>query len=102
MHNISDHLKTGMPELSIPPLEPLSLGESELLNIEGMKVIAYNSTMWGLWDFKINDLKLNFEDKFLWINVTFPTSRVETRFKALVRIIQMAEQHGNGILDCGN
>lgn len=102
MHNISGHLRNGIPELSIPPLDPLPLGESELINIEGMKITSYDAFMWGFWDFNVNDLRVNFEEKYLWINITFPSTRVESKFKALAKIIQIAEQHGSGIMKNGN
>lgn len=101
MENITGYLRVGIPELSIPPLEILHFDSIDLFKLEGFRATAHNASLSGLWDLKVDEMRVNFTDQTIYVNATFPKSRLDAIYKAEARILIRAEQTGNAVLETG-
>lgn len=65
IESLRPHLKTGIPELEIPSVEPLELGELVVSDKTqgGLSIIVKDIKAWGPSQFKIR--KLEYEYKLL-------------------------------------
>ncbi|XP_046746803.1 circadian clock-controlled protein daywake-like [Diprion similis] len=62
----------GIPELEVPPIEPLELGHINLNLGPGIKVEGRNIQLSGLKDFQIRKLSVNIKDDVFYMEIDVP------------------------------
>ncbi|XP_017780271.1 PREDICTED: uncharacterized protein LOC108565359 [Nicrophorus vespilloides] len=80
VHSLKGVLATGIPELDVPPLEPLELDEIKLRS-NGLSANITQLKVWGASNFEIKDLRANIpKNRFAFI-VTLPKLNFAGRYE---------------------
>lgn len=94
MQNLTEILKNGIPELSVPPTDPLVIDRIVISDLEEFRAIAINVTMRGLWNYDLHELRMNFENQSVWMNTTFPKSYIDSLYDVRAKLIVNVEEKG--------
>lgn len=94
MQNLTEILKNGVPELSVPSSDPLVIDKIVISDLEEFRAIAINVTMGGLWNYELHELRMNFENKSIWINTTFIKSYIDSLYDVKAKLIVDVEEKG--------
>ncbi|KAF5299970.1 hypothetical protein FQA39_LY11343 [Lamprigera yunnana] len=87
---LKPYLKDGIPELEVPPLEPLLLDAVDLISgTEATRIAAtiYNLTIWGPTSFIILDLKPNLNKNVFKFTALLPQLNIIGEYKADARVL---------------
>lgn len=94
MRNLTEILKNGIPEFSVPPTDPLVIDRIVIADLREFRATAINVTMRGLWNYQIHELRMNFEDKTIWMNTTFSNSYIDSLYDVRARLLVNFEEKG--------
>ena len=96
---IVDKLRTGIPEMDIPSVDPLSIGTAVLTDLPNFKAVGSDMKLGGLSYYRVNSLHLDIEKRRVDINITSPTLLAEGIFTISARILFPIEEKGNLIVN---
>lgn len=102
VENLKGQMKDGAPEMGIPPLDPLSLGNHSLgpLNLGSAGTIDVADfkalKVYGLPDFEMSGIKMNLFSLTLFLNLTFSHVRAEGRYALDGNLLGFVPIYGNG------
>ena len=92
IHNLSSRFGNGIPELYMPPLEPLNVPEVKIDQSSGpifIHSIYENILINGLSDFHIKEVRSDIEnDKYL-LKLEFPNIRITANYKIDGKLMMM-------------
>ncbi|XP_018365461.1 PREDICTED: uncharacterized protein LOC108762784 [Trachymyrmex cornetzi] len=71
INNINNKICTGMPELNVPPLEPINIDELVIYNTDNLKLSVKESKITGFCNFVINSLQVSSDKHHFDLDVTF-------------------------------
>lgn len=94
MEGLRDKLREGMPELDVPPLEPLFLKGLPLSDTETFRAHADNVTVWGLTNFEVIKFHDDFDKMKLDIEVRFKKIELDADYDINAKILVPIK--GNG------
>ena len=84
---LREKLKEGMPEFGAPPLEPLYFEGFPLSETERLRLYTKNVKISGLSNYKVTDVKLDFETKILEIETFFKKVTLDADYDVAAKII---------------
>ncbi|CAK9833903.1 Putative beta-carotene-binding protein [Anthophora retusa] len=84
---LHDKLRDGIPELEIPPGEPLIINKVVLADMPNFKALGSNIKLSGLTNYRINHLHVDLKKQQIDIDLTFPESRMEAIYNITARIL---------------
>lgn len=95
---IKPRLETGIPEMHIPPLNPLKLPAAGLDTGEAFKATFENIEIFGAHNFNMKKLELDLENNKAAITLHFPILRIRSVYTVTGRIL-ILELNGYGKAD---
>ncbi|KAF2892624.1 hypothetical protein ILUMI_13551 [Ignelater luminosus] len=87
---LKPHLKDGIPELEVPPLEPFLLDSVELQSgTDAARIGATlsNLKIWGATSFVIEELKPNLDKNIFRLKVLIPQLQMQGHYKTDTRVL---------------
>ncbi|KAK1120376.1 hypothetical protein K0M31_012357 [Melipona bicolor] len=99
---VTDKLRHGIPELDLPPIEPLNIETFVLTTLPNFKTVGTDIKLKGLSTYHVNFLHLDVEKQRMNINLTFPDVSIDGVFNITTRILFPIEAIGNLLLDARN
>lgn len=91
---MTGRLKVGIPELSVPPLEPLFVEEIPLADIPNFKAGATNCQLGGLSNYKVVSLKIDIDNHTIDTELLFPKIFLDADYDVKARIIVPIHEKG--------
>lgn len=84
---LREKLRQGIPELDIPPVEPLKISQIQLTDQPNFKAIATDINLLGLLSYKINYLHLDMEKQEVNIDTVFNHIKLNAMYEINAKII---------------
>lgn len=84
---LREKLRQGIPELDIPPAEPLKIDQMKLMDQPNFKAIASDIKLVGLLTYKINHLHFDMEKQQIDIDVNFDNIKLDALYDVNAKII---------------
>lgn len=95
MEKLRPKLRAGIPELDVPPIDPLILNERLVVaDTPDFKSGATNVKLYDAGDFEIRRLNVDFENKKVYINLFFRRMRSTGDYDVKAKIIVPVEATG--------
>lgn len=95
MEDIRPYLPEGIKELRIPPLEPLEVLHAELDTGDSFKAVFDNIRIYGLSDFIVKDVIVDYNATTLTLDLVFPLVRAMADYKIRGRLL-ILQLNGSG------
>ncbi|XP_012537990.2 protein takeout [Monomorium pharaonis] len=97
---LNPYLKTGVPEYSIPSLEPLKLKKLTFAPTSSIQVQASDVETYGASNFDVKKIKLDFNTMLFLVDVALPHLQVEGKYNIDGKILLLpirgsGAMHGN-------
>ncbi|KAK1120377.1 hypothetical protein K0M31_012358 [Melipona bicolor] len=102
MTAVTDKLSHGIPELDLPPIEPLNIGRLVLTDLPNFKAVGSDVKIKGLTTYHVNFLHHDVEKQEITMNLTFPKLAIDGSFNITTRILFPIEATGNLTLTARN
>lgn len=80
-------LRTGIPELDIPPLDPMNIDSIVLQNDKRFRLSASEIIVHGMSYFKVIDANLDFDKQRIDLDVAFPKLVCLAKFNLYVQLL---------------
>ncbi|CAB0032140.1 unnamed protein product [Trichogramma brassicae] len=87
-------LKGGLPELDVPPLEPLEIEELPMADLDSFKASATDVKVRGMSNFTIKNLKVKLQDHKIHIEVVFPRIQLNSDYNVKAKILVPIAEKG--------
>ena len=84
---MTQKLKSGLPEINVPPLEPMFIDRVQLADLPNFKASARDVKLYGLSNFKINKLNLDLEKQQIDVELTFKEVTLEAEYDVNAKIL---------------
>lgn len=93
---LNDHIRDGIPELDVPPIEPLYIPSVPLADMQDFKAIGRNITLSGLSYHILHSVEFKFTDDggMVHIECEFPNVKMHALYDVTARILVPIK--GNG------
>ncbi|XP_043525051.1 circadian clock-controlled protein daywake-like [Frieseomelitta varia] len=99
---VTEKLQHGIPELDLPPADPLNIGTFVLTDLPNFKAVGSDVKLKGLSNYHINFFHLDVEKQRTDINITFDELSLNSVFNVTARILFPIEETGNVLLTARN
>lgn len=101
------HMKQGIPEMGIPPCDPLIIPKLELQQPQGTSVgfdaTLTNLTFIGGLDFKMKNVKIDLEKGLFYMEINFPTLKMSGDYTSRGKVLLITfEGEGKANGEYGN
>lgn len=87
VEGMRDKLREGIPEFSIPSIEPMHIDRVALADLPNFKAFARDVKLYGLSNFKVNNLRSNLDKKQIEVEVTFKEVILEADYDVNAKIL---------------
>ncbi|CAH0387211.1 unnamed protein product [Bemisia tabaci] len=93
--DLRPHLKQGIPELNVPPIDPLFLpeivvaGSVEKGRGQPLRAVATNVKVLGAGDYKVQKLVVDLKKTIYYVNMTFPFLKIEANYDMDAKILNI-------------
>ncbi|XP_076763076.1 putative beta-carotene-binding protein [Xylocopa sonorina] len=94
INDLKDQLKAGIPELDVPPGEPLWIKDIVLVDMPNFKATGKDIMLSGLSNYRINSLHVDLQKKAIDLDITFDEARLEAMYNVHARILVPIDGHG--------
>lgn len=94
VNSLMPRLKNGLPELDVPPLEPLEMKEIKLAELDDFQAVATNCKLSGLSNFTLKSFVADFDKKMFKMELTFPKVIMESDYDVKAKIIVPINEKG--------
>ncbi|XP_017797347.1 PREDICTED: uncharacterized protein LOC108578507 [Habropoda laboriosa] len=84
---LTGKLREGIPDLDIPPSEPLIISKVVLADIPNFQAIGTNIKLRGVSNYHINHLHVDLKKQQIDIDVNFPENRMEAIYNVTAKIL---------------
>lgn len=86
---LKEQIRNGIPELDVPPVEPLFIDTVEMAEMQNFKAIGRNISLNGLSNHTIHSVKVEFTDDggIVYIDLEFPEVRLDALYDVTARIL---------------
>jgi len=87
---LKPRLKSGIPELNVPSIEPLHIDKIEIFRGDGssnFKAYLKNVKVYGASNFKITKIKLNIDKNAYRVGIQFPVLTLEGEYDVDARVL---------------
>ncbi|XP_015604907.1 protein takeout [Cephus cinctus] len=81
------NLRNGIPELDVPPVEPMKFKKIALSDTPNFRAIAQDVKLYGLSDFTVTSLKTDLNNKRIDLNVIFKDIKLNAEYDVSARIV---------------
>ncbi|XP_034186420.1 putative beta-carotene-binding protein [Osmia lignaria lignaria] len=85
--SLRDKLRDGIPELDIPPVEPLKMSKVELIDTPSFKATATDIILRGLLTYHVNFLHVDLKKQQIDIDVYFEENKLDAHFNITAQIL---------------
>ncbi|KAK0082831.1 hypothetical protein PV325_009776 [Microctonus aethiopoides] len=93
---LRDKLRTGIPEIQVPPLEPLALDRGlPLSNAKDLMAYARNVKLYNIHTFKVKNLHVDLEKKRLDIHISLDSIRMTGDYNITTKIVVPVTRMGH-------
>ena len=92
--SLQGKLQYGIPELSVPSLEPLLVEEMALADLNDFRAVATNCKVRGLSNFTIKYLHVDLENKKIDLEAVFPKVYLDSDYDVKAKIVVPIHQKG--------
>jgi len=99
VEDLRQQLKDGIPELKVPPIEPLYIEELVATEGSGLQVVTRDLKVYGGSNFTIKSLNVDLKTYEFSFEVVFPHLSIEGKYNVDGKII-MIPIKGNGDMKC--
>lgn len=86
---IRPHMKAGIPEMHIPPMEPIVVEEARLQSGQSFNVSFYKIKMYGLTGFEVKEAHVDLEKAVIDLKLNFPHNRLLADYEIKGKIMIM-------------
>ncbi|XP_075235431.1 protein takeout-like [Lycorma delicatula] len=97
INELKPHLRKGIPEMNVPPLEPLLIKELVAAQSSGLKITTEDLKVHGCSNFTIKKLLVNLKDHKFFFSLDLPHLVLDGRYVVDGRVILIPVK-GNGPL----
>ncbi|XP_014237741.1 uncharacterized protein LOC106659624 [Trichogramma pretiosum] len=87
-------LRVGIPELNVPPLEPLEIEELPMANLDSFKASATNVKISGLSNFTIITYNVRLQEQKIYMDVIFPRVQLNADYNVKAKILVSIAEKG--------
>lgn len=84
---LEPYLRNGIAELKIPPVEPLNIEKVNLLDTNELKAIASDLQIWGLLNYHLNHLNVDFDKREIKIELSLPELKLIANYDVNIKLI---------------
>ena len=84
---LSKKLAAGIPELNVPPTDPMLIGDMTLIDIANFKAIGSDVTLSGLLTYHINSLHLDLEKQQVDFDLNLAEAKIDGNYNISARIL---------------
>ena len=84
---IKEKLRSGIPEIDVPSLEPMHVDRMELADLPNFKASAHDVKLYGLSDFHINKLHLDTKKQQIDVELTFKQVTLDADYDVDAKIL---------------
>ncbi|KAJ3654883.1 hypothetical protein Zmor_014036 [Zophobas morio] len=98
VEQLRPHLALGVPELLLPPMDPLVLPEAGLSSGDNFKASFKNIQIYYANEFRIDNLNVNLDKYHIDLELSFPRLRILSQYNIDGRILVL-QLHGHGPAD---
>ncbi|KAJ8673670.1 hypothetical protein QAD02_004932 [Eretmocerus hayati] len=92
VNEIKPYLSDGIPELDVPPCEPLHLSEIEISQATGpvaIRSIYHNIKIWGGTDFVLKSIKIDIDKDRIRLKLFIPRLEMQSEYKMDGKILML-------------
>lgn len=94
VENIKETLTKGIPEIDVPPINPLYVQNVRLAELPNFKARANYVTIYGFEGYQIDHLHVNLEKQLVDLIVTFDKLHMKSDYHVKAKIIVNIDGHG--------
>ncbi|XP_014210435.1 uncharacterized protein LOC106640805 [Copidosoma floridanum] len=94
VHALLPKLKNGLPDLDVPPLEPMEMEEMTLAQLDTFKAVATNCKISGLSNFYYKHYHADFEKKQFDMELVFPEVIMNADYDVKAKILVPINEKG--------
>ncbi|XP_003398034.1 uncharacterized protein LOC100646546 [Bombus terrestris] len=84
---IAKKLAAGIPELNVPPTDPMLIGDMVLIDTANFKATGSNVTLTGILTYHINRLHLDLEKQQVDIDLDLDEAKIDGNYNISIRIL---------------
>lgn len=85
--SLREKLRDGIPELDVPPVEPLKMSKVDLTDMPNFKATATDITLRGLLTYHINFLHVDLEKQQIDIDIYFDENKLDALYNVSAKIL---------------
>lgn len=87
-------IRDGIPNLDVPPLEPMDVDEIALADLPDFKAVATNVKLSGLSNFIVKYLKIDLDNTRIDLDIVFPKIFMKSDYDVKARILVPINEKG--------
>lgn len=84
---LSKKLGAGIPELNVPPTDPMVIGDMTLIDVENFKAIGSDVTLSGLLTYHINSLHIDLEKRQVDFDLNLAEAKIDGNYNITAKIL---------------
>ncbi|XP_033208017.1 uncharacterized protein LOC117167295 [Belonocnema kinseyi] len=84
---VINELRNGIPEINVPPLEPMIIDSMKLVDLPNFKASARDIKLYGLSNFKIKKLNLDLEKQQINVELIFKEITLDAEYDVNAKIL---------------